>query len=318
MSELFHPIPGNPMPHNAAGGFLDAWDGRRIRYAVFTGKARPKNGTVVVLPGRNETIEKYFETARDLNRRGFGVATLDWRGQGRSDRLIADGHRGHVGSFFDYARELDLLFEEVVLPDCLGPYYVLAHSAGALVALLAAPSLVNRVRRMVLIAPFLTYTGAPLSMTAIRRIATVLHWIGLGRMYAAWGARPSGGNPFAGNALTSDEARYARNVLLGETHPMLALGGPTVDWIKAACEAVDAVNDPAFMKRIKVPVMFVGAGADTVVSTPAIADYARRLRGGAMLTIDGARHEILQEADFYREQFWAAFDAFVPGSGEVT
>ena len=32
------------------------------------------------------------------------------------------------------------------------------------------------------------------------------------------------------------------------------------------------------------------------------------------MTIDGARHEILQEADRYREQFLAAFDAFVPGT----
>ena len=37
-----------------------------------------------------------------------------------------------------------------------------------------------------------------------------------------------------------------------------------------------------------------------------------------MLTIDGARHEILQEADVYREQFLAAFDAFVPGSDDPT
>ena len=41
-------------------------------------------------------------------------------------------------------------------------------------------------------------------------------------------------------------------------------------------------------------------------------------RGGcesaSLLTIDGARHEILQEADIYREQLLAAFDAFVPGS----
>jgi lysophospholipase len=27
----------------------------------------------------------------------------------------------------------------------------------------------------------------------------------------------------------------------------------------------------------------------------------------------GSRHEILQERDSIREQFWAAFDAFVPG-----
>ena len=62
--------------------------------------------------------------------------------------------------------------------------------------------------------------------------------------------------------------------------------------------------------------MFVGAGNDEVVSTRAIADYARRLRGGAILTIAGARHEMLQEADIFREQLLAAFDAFVPGNDE--
>ena len=35
---------------------------------------------------------------------------------------------------------------------------------------------------------------------------------------------------------------------------------------------------------------------------------------GHVLTIDGARHELLQERDRYREQLLAAFDAFVPGT----
>jgi hypothetical protein len=30
--------------------------------------------------------------------------------------------------------------------------------------------------------------------------------------------------------------------------------------------------------------------------------------------IAGSKHEILQEQDRYRAQFWAAFDAFVPGT----
>ena len=107
--------------------------------------ARPLKGTVVILPGRNECIEKYFETARNLSERGFSTATLDWRGQGGSDRLLRDPQRGHVQSFYDYARDLDQFFEEVVLPDCRGPYYVLAHSTGSLIALLASPSLINRV-----------------------------------------------------------------------------------------------------------------------------------------------------------------------------
>jgi lysophospholipase len=35
---------------------------------------------------------------------------------------------------------------------------------------------------------------------------------------------------------------------------------------------------------------------------------------GSHGVIEGARHEILQEQDGYLAQFWAAFDAFVPGA----
>src|SRR5690606_14253032 len=146
-----------------------------------------------------------------------------------------------------------------------------------------------------------------------RRMTAALCWTGLGGRYAAWGGRPRAA-PFATNRLTTDRRRYARNLLISETHPTLGLGGPTFRWVRAACQALDTVTDPEFMARIQVPILFIGAGADEVVPTRATAEYARRLRGGSMLTIDGARHEILQEADFYREQFWAAFDAFVPGS----
>ena len=32
------------------------------------------------------------------------------------------------------------------------------------------------------------------------------------------------------------------------------------------------------------------------------------------LIVAGARHELMMEQDRYRAQFWAAFDAFVPGT----
>ena len=87
-------------------------------------------------------------------------ATLDWRGQGGSDRLLRDRSAAMSAASTIMSRDLDQFFEEIVLPDCRGPYYILAHSTGALIALLATPSLVNRVRRMVLIAPFLDATRA--------------------------------------------------------------------------------------------------------------------------------------------------------------
>ena len=38
------------------------------------------------------------------------------------------------------------------------------------------------------------------------------------------------------------------------------------------------------------------------------------LLAGRHLILAGGKHEILQEQDHYRAQFWAAFDAFVPGT----
>ena len=41
---------------------------------------------------------------------------------------------------------------------------------------------------------------------------------------------------------------------------------------------------------------------------------ARIFRAARLIEIDGARHELFQEADRYRAQAMAAIDAFIPGS----
>ncbi|MBL8583075.1 MAG: alpha/beta hydrolase [Rhizobiaceae bacterium] len=316
MTDLLFATPGNPIPENAHAGILKARDGKRLRFARFGASARPLQGTVIILPGRNECIEKYFETIGDLARRGLGSAILDWRGQGGSDRLIRDPQRGHIGDFQIYLRDLEQFFEEVVLPDCRGPYYMLGHSTGSLIAIMAAPSMLNRIRRMVLVAPLISLHGLPLSPGSVSKLTSTLYWVGFGRSYFGGGKRPLAPLPFAGNKVTSDPIRYQRNVMIYEEQPALAIGGPTVSWVRAMLRAAYQIQQPAFRARIQIPMLFVAAGADTIVSTPAIEAYARTLRSGAVITIDGSRHEILQEADLYREQFLAAFDAFVPGTGE--
>lgn len=315
MTDFFYDIPGNPKPDNGVCGFFTARDGKKLRYAHFPATERPLKGTVVLLPGRNECIEKYFETIREFAARGFGTVTFDWRGQGASDRLLRDAARGYVRSFDDYEHDLEQFFGEIVLPDCRGPFYLVAHSMGALVALLAAPLLTNRIRRMMLLAPFLGLHKSPLSMPAVGRLAGAYYWTGLGRLYTPGARDTRKAEPFAKNVLTSDAKRYERNCLIYETYPQLAISGPTVAWIRAASKAMARVQDPAFMARLQIPTLLVTAGADTIVSNHAVETYASRLRLGSMLTIRGARHELLQESDLYREQLLAAFDAFVPGSG---
>ena len=307
MSPVLREIPENPIPEGAVVGYMTAFDGRQIRYACF--RAGGKNGTVVLLPGRNECIEKYFETVGDLAMAGFNSVALDWRGQGGSERLLKDPRRGYVENFQDYVADLDQFFREVVLPDCRPPYTVFAHSTGGLIALLAAPNLANRVRRMVLTAPLLE-VRTQLPGSFVNGLAHVLYALGLGKIYYGGRGRRGKEAPLGSGRLTSDPVRFARNQALVSAFPELFIGGATVAWYRAASLAMTQVRDPDFAAKIRVPILFLAAGADQVVSTPAIERYGRTLRSARVLTIDGARHELLQEADLYREQALAAFMAF--------
>ena len=108
--------------------------------------------------------------------------------------------------------------------------------------------------------------------------------------------------------------RYARNAAILEEDPTLGIGSPTVAWADTAFTAMRGFRASDYPSQIRQPILMLAASNDTVVSTAAIEEFAYHLRAGSHLVIAGSKHEILQEQDRYRGQFWAAFDAFVPGT----
>ena len=306
-------IPANPVPDEAATAMLQTPDGVLIRYARWAPPPGRK-GTVCVFQGRAEFIEKYFEVVRDLRARGFAVATFDWRGQGLSQRPLHDRNRGHVANFTEYATDLETFMKEVVLPDCPPPLFALAHSMGATVLIQAAAKGHRWFDRMVLTAPMIRL-GARCMLGLAPPLARALRLIGRGTLYV-----PGGGpavlasRPFLGNPLTSDPVRYARNVAVLGAEPALGLGSPTVGWADAAFRVMAQLRSPSYPARIRQPILVIAAGRDQLVSTAAIESFAIHLRAGSHVIVAGAQHEILMEQDAYRNQFWAAFDAFVPGT----
>jgi lysophospholipase len=120
--------------------------------------------------------------------------------------------------------------------------------------------------------------------------------------------------PMINNPLTSDPVRFARNMAILEEDPTLGIAAPTVAWADAAFKTMRAFRGANYPSQIRQPILIVAASHDTIASTPAIEEFSYHLRAGSHLVIAGARHEILQEQDRYRAQFWAAFDAFVPGT----
>jgi lysophospholipase len=306
-------IPANPVPDNVVTGTIKTADGAELRFARWAPPSGRK-GTVCVFTGRSEQIEKYFETVRDLRDRGFAVAMIDWRGQGHSSRQLRDPRKGHVRDFADYEVDAETFVQQVVLPDCPPPYFALAHSMGGAVMLRVAHAGKRWFDRMVLTAPMIDLPGRRTSRP-VRVLLRVLWLAGQGSQYIPGGSDAlTGAASFVNNPLTSDPVRYARNAAILEEDPTLGLGSPTVAWATTAFKAMHGFRASDYPSQIRQPILMLAASNDSIVSTPAIEEFAYHLRAGSHLVIAGSKHEILQEQDRYRAQFWAAFDAFVPGT----
>ena len=302
-------LPVNPAPSGSVCGPVVTVDGITIRTARWPAARHPVRGTVLILQGRAEFIEKYFETVGDLTRRGFSVVTFDWRGQGDSDRLLKDRNKGHVDDFSHYLLDLDAVMNGVVLADCPPPYTVLAHSTGGTLALLYARRARTRIDRMVLSAPLLALAGRPTAW--IGALTGILSYLGMAECRVpGGGATFATKAPFAGNVLSSDPRRYARQGAVVEAEPALGIGSPTIGWIYAATQVFQLLQSEDFAERLPIPVLIAIASADTVVSNRATENFAIGMKMVTSVRLAGSRHEILMERDEFRDPFWAAFDEF--------
>jgi lysophospholipase len=306
-------IPANPVPEGVVTGMLQTRDGVGVRFARWHPPPGRK-GTVCLFQGRAEFIEKYFETVRELRARGFAVATMDWRGQGGSERALGDRFKGHVSDFSQYELDVDAFMKEVVLPDCPPPIFAIGHSMGGTVMMRIARQGSRWFDRVVLSAPMIKLYGSRNALPA-RITVQAMRLMAMGSAYVPGGnPTPVATGPYVNNIATSDPVRHARTKAVLEAAPELGIGSPTVSWLSAAYRSMAEIASPSYPAKVRQPLMLVAAGRDQVVSTAAIEDVAVRLRAGSHLIVAGARHELMMEQDRYRAQFWAAFDAFVPGT----
>jgi lysophospholipase len=299
-------IKGNPEPPGELYDFSGA-DGAYLRAGLFP--AANARGTVVLMAGRSEFIEKYFEVIGDLQARGLNVASMDWRGQGLSDRLLPVREKGHIADFRSFRADLMRFSEEVAMARLAGPYVLLTHSMGGAPALQILGDGYDKFSCAVLCAPMTRLFDDILKRVAVRVMAATACAFGATRQ-SVLGTREHS-MAFEGNNLTSDPIRHKRFLDLQVAAPNAAIREPTYGWLKAASDAMDDLHRPHRYADLKVPVRIISAGADSVVS------HADHFRIAAMsplidvVTVEGALHEIMMEKDAYRAAFWKAFDEFV-------
>lgn len=271
----------------------------RIRVAYWhTGQ----KGTVLMLPGRTECIEKYGRMAGDMAARGYSVITIDWRGQGLADRALPDRNSGHVDDFAEYQEDLDAMLAEAERAGLPKPWFLMAHSMGGCIGLRALMRKVP-VRAAVFSAPMWG-----ISMAAwLRPVATVVTTLA-GSLGQAHRYAPTTGPetyllqvPFEGNVLTTDREMWAYMKAQVEAVPDLALGGPSLAWLRAAlreCGALSAMPAPA------IPTICALGTAEKVVDVPPIHLRMAAWANGQLDLYPGAEHEIMMEGPAVRQRFY--------------
>ena len=302
-------------PEGGGAHYFQGRDRQRLRYGLWKPE-KDARGTVFVLPGRSEFIEKYYETIADLLDRGFAVIIFDWRGQGLSGRLLKDETKAHIDDFglmVDDLADLIKLAGQKKLPR---PWTVLAHSMGAHMffrLLHDYPKLEDKFEKAVICSPMLGLNTAPFSramlLALIRRAKNKRRLKSFAPLQSnkakLWKERLGLGR------MTSDPERFEDEGWLINQNPAIGIGGVTYGWLEAALKSIDLLNNSDLPERIKLPLCFVISGRESVVDPGAAAAFIKRVPGAICVTLKDARHEILKERDEIRDHFWQIFDSFV-------
>ncbi|MEP2533289.1 alpha/beta hydrolase [Shimia sp.] len=295
-----------PFYHDVAEGpparawWLHAEDGVRIRMAYWP--STNARGTVFLLPGRTEYIEKYGRSAADFAARGFAQVSIDWRGQGLADRLLDDRRAGYVQDFPDFQLDLDAVLQAAEQENLPKPYFIIGHSMGGSICLRALME--NKpFNAAVFSAPMFGIQLSALMRPAAWAISWASSRAGHGHRFAPGTGQETYvlDKPFEGNSLTTDPDMYRYMQAQMRGYPDLALGGPSLHWLHEAlreCRTLDLRPSP------DVPCITFLGEREQIVATDAIAERMNRWPNGKLEMVPGGQHEVLMEIPELRNRIF--------------
>ena len=297
-------------PDDGRAFWVTAGDGLRLRAAVWNATAA--RGTVLLLPGRCEYVEKYGRAAGDLAQRGYCTASIDFRGQGLADRSLTDPVVGHVRDFAEYQLDVAALMAMADQLELPGPRFLMAHSMGGCIALRALMRGL-RVQAAAFSAPMWGISLAAWMRPMAHVLSNASTWLRMAHRYApgTGGAIYMLDAPFEGNVLTSDPKMWEYMHRQVAKHPDLALGGPSLGWLRAAlieCQALSVRDSPGY------PVVCALGLGEKVVDTAPVHLRMARWPGGRLDLYPGAEHEVMMETPVARARFFDAADALFRAS----
>lgn len=292
------------------GNFTNA-KGANIRYGSLQPVGVPK-GTVVLVAGFGEPIEKYFEVMRELTDKGFAVWMMDWRGQGGSDRFLSENPQKMYSEGYSEHVETLYQFADKIVQKSPGPMILTAHSMGAHIGLRCLKEHEGTFDSAIVSAPMLNINTGSLARPVARQVAKFAKAGNYLEKYVPGGKDWDEKDPvFAASTTTSDPDRFRVITELYTAKPELRTGSPTYGWIYHTFESIDILNKEEYLKAINVPILMEISGNEVIVDKEAEERASKLLPHCTRVDIPDAKHEIWMERDALRNQWLVQVDAFL-------
>lgn len=300
------------IPDGGVEGVWFAPEGDAVRRLDLAPVGPVSRGSLLFVPGRGDTYEKYLESFCHWRAQGWHVTAIDWRGQAGSGRFGRDNLTGHVDDFTVWLRDLGA-FWQTWRATHAGPHVLVGHSMGGHLALRAVADGYVDSAATVLSTPMLGFYAWGLPLVLQHALAAAMVRIGDPRR-PAWrdGEKPATRLAVRMALLTHDRGRYCDEQWWRAQRPYLEMGPASWGWMERALDSMRHLAAPGVLERVTTPVLLLSTSADRMVSHRAICTAARRLPQGELVIFGReARHEILREVDPVRDRALAAIDSFL-------
>ena len=259
---------------------------------------------MIILPGKtcNDAWKKFI--ALKFVSHGFDVFVLDFRGQGRSQRLVPNPQMIHVDNFNDYLLDLEALVSSKPIKGM--PIYLYGHSMGGLVALLALKKSKINCTAAILEAPMIGINTSPVPSF----LAHPLAWFTVKVLKKAkdycitqsdYNAKK---NVFSDNKCSHSEELYNQFIHLQERDKTMVPRGPSWGWIFASFRAIrEFLKDLKPQYTLKTKIFIGTAGDDRVVDTAHNEKVALSFHA-IHKVYAGAWHSLQHDSKITREAFF--------------
>ncbi|WP_296644395.1 alpha/beta fold hydrolase [Romboutsia sp. 13368] len=276
-------------------GFFMGKNEMKIFYRSF--EIESSKSVIVISHGIWESIEKYREFIKTLNKNNYSVYIMEHRGHARSGRLGIDSSQINVEDFNYYVEDLKTFLDSIVVPNLNNrKLYLYAHSMGGAIGALFLEKYNNYFEKAILNAPMMDINTGKYPKIFSKVISKLFCMIGLGNKYL-FGQGPFNANPDLKESGTSSDKRYNSYFYKQLEHKELQTAGASFNWLNQSFKGIKEIFKEENIKNINAEILLFQAGKDLFVKPEGQNKFTSLVKSCKLIKIEDSKHDIYREKD---------------------